>query len=86
MQSSKRAHKSKLILIKQHDLWTYTQVLDAKDLHAHILYELDVGTHESGNREEGGGGCSWAWVFLRSGTNMTWVTKNIGSNVRTFIQ
>ncbi len=73
MKSSKRAHKSKLILIKQHDLWTYTQVLDAKDLHAHILYELDVGTPGPG-------------LLLRSGTNMTWVTKNIGSNVRTFIQ
>ncbi len=86
MKSSKRAHKSKLILIKQHDLWTYTQVLDAKDLHAHILYELDVGTHESGNREEGGRAAPGPGLLLRSGTNMTWVTKNIGSNVRTFIQ
>lgn len=32
-----RVDKSKLILIKRHDLWTFTQVVNAENLHAYIF-------------------------------------------------
>ncbi len=78
MKSSKRADDSKLILLKQHDLWTFTQVLDAKDLHAHILYELDVGRllKSRGSGREGGGlllglGYFWGLVQIWHGLQKT---------------